>query len=113
MKNLLLVFVLALLFTSCRKAPGAEYVPRREISADIQNVIGNREIDRVVVCCIECQCNVSYDDEGDYEFEGSNFIQVNSISYNLNNLHSYEVTTAGGTGSGGSGVTFLILYFPL
>ena len=113
MKYLLFVALSLFLMVSCTKAPGAESVSGASISADIRRIIEQNGVEDVVVCCIECDCDVSFDTHGGYSFEGSNFIRVNSISYNLNNLHSYDVQTVEESGSSGETKSILRLFFPL
>ncbi|MFZ6050993.1 hypothetical protein [Halocola ammonii] len=113
MKKLLFIFALAtFLFPSCSKAPGAQATAGGAIAADLKSVIDNQDIDGVIICCVDCECNVSYDEEGEYEFQGANFIVIDSISYNLNNLHSYDVQTIEDPDGEEGSKKFLILFFP-
>lgn len=111
-KLLLVLFVASISMTSCLKTPEPAGGYNGNISRDLQDLIEDEGIEGVKVCCVDCTCNVSYSDDGNYSFEGSSFIEVNDYGYNLNNLTRYEVVTTSESGSGTETKKFLVLYFP-
>lgn len=103
---LLLLIGAAIMLASCKK----EYSPGELIALELQEVISENKIDRVINFRLDqsWENTIIYGDYGqDYKFEGQ-FVILEGVSYNLNSLIKYQI---GAKSQGNGQVQFLLLSF--
>lgn len=109
MRTLLYLTLCLTLLNSCKKEEPLTVDSNNSLADDLKLIIAQEKIEALQYCCKGCGCSQSMGYGKDYSFPGDNFVRIGNMTYNLNKLEYYMVSTFGAIPNTEKR---LVLYFP-